>query len=153
MIEKPIKIGNKILKNRLILAPMCQYMANNNNPSNWHYQHLGRAMISGFGMVMMESTAISLDGRISKKDLTLISKKNLLCFKKLLKFLKSLSDTPIGIQLSHAGRKGSSEIPWIKSNKALSKKKGWTTSAPSNLRRDKNWPIPKKISKKKLILF
>ena len=62
MIEKPIKIGTRKLRNRFILSPMCQYMAKNNNPSNWHYQHLGKAMISGFGMIMLESTAISLEG-------------------------------------------------------------------------------------------
>ena len=87
MIEKSIKIGGKILNNRLVLAPMCQYMAKNNNPSSWHYQHLGKAIISGFGMIMLESTSVSLEGRISKNDLTLSTKSNLIEFKKLVKFL------------------------------------------------------------------
>ncbi len=89
MIEKPIIIGKKKLRNRITLAPMCQYMAKDTNPSNWHYQHLGRAMTSGFGMIMMESTSISLEGRISKYDLVLSSKNNLKNFKILIKFLKS----------------------------------------------------------------
>ena len=103
MIEKPLIVGKKKLRNRIILAPMCQYMAKNTNPSNWHYQHLGKAMTSGFGMIMMESTSISLEGRISKRDLVLSSKSNLKNFKILIKFLKSLGSTPIGIQLSHSG--------------------------------------------------
>jgi len=153
MIEKPIIIGRKKLRNRVILAPMCQYMAKNTNPSNWHYQHLGRAMTSGFGMIMMESTSISLEGRISKYDLVLSSKRNLKSFKILIKFLKSLGNTPIGIQLSHAGRKGSSEVPWIKKNKPLNKNEGWQTISPSGLKRDKNWPTPKTISPQKIKLI
>ena len=153
MIEKPIIVGTKKLRNRIILAPMCQYMAKNTNPSNWHYQHLGKAMISGFGMIMLESTSISLEGRISKYDLVLSSKSNLKNFKKLIKFLKSLGNIPIGIQLSHSGRKGSSEVPWIKKNKPLSKREGWKTISPSGLKRDKNWPIPKTISSKKIKLI
>ena len=153
MIDKPIIIGTKKIRNRIILAPMCQYMAKNTNPSSWHYQHLGKAMISGFGMIMMESTSISLEGRISKGDLVLSSKSNFKNFKNLIKFLKSLGNTPIGIQLSHSGRKGSSEIPWIKKNKPLNKREGWKTISPSGLKRDKNWPTPKPISLKKIRLI
>ncbi len=153
MIEKSIKIGDKILNNRLVLAPMCQYMAKNNNPSSWHYQHLGKAIISGFGMVMLESTSVSLEGRISKNDLALSTKSNLIEFKKLVKFLKSLKNIPIGIQLSHSGRKGSTHLPWIKKNTPLSGKNGWKTISPSGIKREKNWPKPIEINQKKIKLI
>lgn len=151
MIFKPIKIGNKNLKNRIILSPMCQYMSDQNgSPSEWHYQHLGRAMISGFGMVMLESTAINHEGRITKKDLVLSNIDHMTKFKNLLNYLKKLNDTPVGIQISHAGRKGSSEIPWIKHNSSLGKKDGWQTISASSIPRDKSWPKPKEIPIKEI---
>ena len=86
---------------------------------------------------MVESTAVSKEGRITKKDLTLINKKNENEFKKLVNYIKSSSDILLGIQISHAGRKGSAEVPWIKSNTPLSKKQGsWATLAPSKIKRD-----------------
>ena len=119
---KKIKIAGVQLKNRICIAPMCQYSANKGNPSDWHYNHLGNLMASGAGLLMVESTAVNKQGMISKNDLCLETNKNLFSFKKLIKYLKSKSDTKIGIQLSHAGRKGSAEIPWIKSNTSLKKK-------------------------------
>ena len=152
MIEKPIIIGRKKLRNRVILAPMCQYMAKNGKPTEWHYQHLGRAIISGFSKIMIESTAISYDGRITTKDLCLYNKSHMNSFKKLLKYLKALNNIPVGIQLSHAGRKGSSQIPWVKGNTPLKKNK-WQTISASRIQKDIGWPLPKKIEKTKLKLL
>ena len=143
---KKIKIAGVQLKNRICIAPMCQYSANKGNPSDWHYNHLGNLMASGAGLLMVESTAVNKQGMISKNDLCLETNKNLFSFKKLIKYLKSKSDTKIGIQLSHAGRKGSAEIPWIKSNTSLKKKYAWKTIAPSAIRRDLKWPIPKEMN-------
>ena len=80
-------------------------------------------MQAGSGLLMIESTAVSKAGMISKKDLTLRNQKNFREFKILFNHLKKISNTKIGIQLSHSGRKGSSELPWIKSNFPLKKKK------------------------------
>ena len=148
-MQKKIKLSKKKLDNRYILAPMCQYMGKNGKPTEWHYQHLGRAIISGFSKIMIESTAVSSDGRITTKDLCLYNKGHMASLKKLLKYLKKLNDIPIGIQLSHAGRKGSSEVPWEKYNTPL-KKKNWKTISPSGIKKDNGWPIPKKINKLKL---
>tara|TARA_B100000787_G_scaffold31753_1_gene21464 strand:+ start:4222 stop:5295 length:1074 start_codon:yes stop_codon:yes gene_type:complete len=145
-------IKNKKLKNPYVLAPMCQYMGKNGKPTEWHYQHLGRAMISGFSKIMIESTSVSYDGRITTKDLCLYNKSHMNSFKKLLNYLKKLNNIPIGIQLSHAGRKGSSQVPWIKHNKPLKKNK-WQTISASRIQKDRGWPIPKKIEKRKLRLL
>ncbi len=146
-ILKKIRISKVLLDNRICIAPMCQYSANNGNPSEWHYNHLGSLMKAGAGLLLIESTAVSKNGRISKKDLTLCNNSNFKNFKKLINYLKKISNTKIGIQLSHAGRKGSSEIPWIRSNKPILKKKGgWNTIAPSSIRRDKYWPYPKEMN-------
>ena len=118
---KPIKINNFKLKNRISVASMCQYSANNGNPTKWHYAHLQKLAQSGAGLLMLESTAINKQGRISIKDLTILNKKNENSLKKLISYIQSVSDIAIGIQISHSGRKGSAEIPWVRSNKSLSK--------------------------------
>lgn len=146
-ILKPLKINNIILPNRITVASMCQYSAKNGNPTNWHYGHLQQLANSGAGMLMLESTAINMNGRITLKDLALANKENEISLKKLVKYIRKISKIPLGIQISHAGRKGSAQIPWIKSNYPLKKKqKSWTTYAPSPIKRDFNWPTPKALT-------
>ena len=148
-----IIIANIKLKNRICIAPMCQYSAKNGNPSQWHYRHLSKLMEAGAGLLMLESTAVSKKGMISKNDLSLINKENYIEFKKLINYLRTISDTKIGIQISHSGRKGSSKIPWIKSNSPLNKKNGWETLGPSKIKRDKKWPHPKEVNIKEINLI
>ena len=120
MIFKNLKISNKNLQNRISVSPMCQYSAINGTPSNWHYKHLSISLFwSIYGCA--ESTAVSKVGRITNHDLCLYNSKHLAGLKKLVKYLKSLKNIPIIIQLSHSGKKGSSHIPWIKSNSSLKK--------------------------------
>jgi len=147
---KKFYLNKTKLDNRICIAPMCQYSANNGNPSEWHYFHLKKLMQAGSGLLIIESTAVSKEGMISKKDLSLYNKKNFTEFKKLFNHLRNISDTKIGIQLSHSGRKGSSSLPWIKSNFPLKNKVGWKTIAPSKIKRDKHWPDPKEASLKDL---
>ena len=147
-VLKSLKVGKILLNNRICIAPMCQYSAKDGNPSKWHYLHLAKLMRAGAGMMLIESTSVSKIGRISDKDLTLINKNNATNFSKLVKELRKISSTKIGVQLSHSGRKGSSMVPWKKSNFPLKNKKGWKTLSPSNLKRDKHWPNPKEMIKK-----
>ena len=126
---------------------MCQYSSNNGCPSNWHYHHLRNLIMSGAGSIVIESTAVSKIGRITEKDLCLFNQKHYNGHKRLIKNLKKIRNIPIILQISHSGRKGSSEVPWIKKNLTL-KKKGWTTIAPSAISRGKNFPIPKKMNLK-----
>jgi len=150
-ILKKFRLGKISLKNRICIAPMCQYSGLNGNPSRWHYNHLGNLMKAGAGLLMIESTATSKIGMISQKDLSLRNQENFLNFKKLVKYLKKISNTRIGIQISHSGRKGSAMVPWIKSNFPLKQKKErWRTVAPSAIKRDKHWPIPEEISQIKI---
>ncbi len=154
MIFKNLKICNKNLQNRISVSPMCQYSAINGTPSAWHYKHLGSLVCSGASMVVLESTAVSKVGRITNHDLCLYNLKHLAGLKKLVKYLKSLKNIPIIIQLSHSGKKGSSHVPWIKSNSTL-KKNNWTTISSSKIKKDEFWPYPKAANKKdiKKILF
>ena len=146
MILNKFKIKKTLLKNRVFISPMCQYSSKNGNPSSWHYKHLLNLCSSGASMIILESTAIDRNGRISPADLCLYNNNHQKNLKRLFSFLKSKNDTKIGIQISHSGRKGSSNIPWIKPNAPLKKKKSWQTYAPSPIARDKHWPIPKMLS-------
>ena len=145
MIFKPIKIGKKRLNNRVIVSPMCQYAGKNGSPTKWHYVHLLKLMKTKACMVVMESTAVNKNGMITHSDLCLSNKTQKKNFKKLLTFLKTYEkETLISLQISHSGRKGSSHIPWIRHNKALKNRENkWTTFSASNIKKDKNWPIPK----------
>tara|TARA_B110000090_G_scaffold210083_1_gene269915 strand:- start:959 stop:2026 length:1068 start_codon:yes stop_codon:yes gene_type:complete len=148
VIYKSIKINKLKLENRVVVSPMCQYSAINGHPSNWHYKHLGSLVKSGASMIILESTAVNKEGRITKKDLCLYSEEHKKSFKKLILFLKLIKNIPIFIQLSHAGRKGSSEIPWVKSNTPLKKKDGWQTISSLGIKKDLKWPRPKHATEK-----
>ena len=149
MILKPIKINNILLKNRFVVSPMCQYSAKNGCPTKWHYEHLNQLASTGAGLLMIECTAVNKTGRISSNDLCLFNKKQEIELKKLIIFLKKNNKVKIGLQISHSGRKGSAELPWVKTNTPLKKRK-WLTYAPSPIKRDKNWPIPQELTIKQI---
>jgi len=89
MIFKKIKIGKTILKNRIVISPMCQYTALNGCPSNWHYTHLQKLSSTGAAMIMLESTAINKTGRITRSDLCLYNNAHEKSLKKLIANLKN----------------------------------------------------------------
>ena len=149
MILKPIKINKILLKNRFVVSPMCQYSAKNGCPTEWHYKHLDQLASTGAGLLMIECTAINKWGRISNNDLCLFNKKQEFELKKLIIFLKKNHNIKIGLQISHSGRKGSAELPWVKKNSPLKNKK-WITYAPSPIKKDKNWPIPRELTIKEI---
>ena len=151
MIFEKMRLGKYTLQNKIAISPMCQYSSINGEPNSWHYSHYGNLIKSGAGMLCIESTSVSLAGKITKGDLALYTKKQGLKFKEFVKFLKSINKkVPIILQISHAGRKASSYIPWVKNNKPLAKQFAWKTYAPSSLKKDKNWPLPEELNKNKI---
>ena len=150
MILKKLKINQIELKNRIVISPMCQYSAINGSPSSWHYNHLQNLSSTGASMVILESTAINREARITNSDLCLYNNTHEKNLRKLISFLKNNNKTKYGIQISHSGRKGSSYVPWIKKNCSLPDKKSWKTFSASPIPRDKNWPIPVEMSKKQI---
>lgn len=145
MILEPFIINKITLPNRIVVAPMCQYSAINGCPSLWHYGHFQQLANSGAGLLMLESTSISMKGRITLKDLVLNNQDQEIELTRVVNYIRKICKTKIGIQISHAGRKGCSELPWIKPNYPIKNKFSWKTVSASPIKRDKFWPIPKKL--------
>ncbi len=127
----PISLGQLNLVNRIAVAPMCQYSAKDGSASDWHQIHLGSLALSGAGILFIEATAVEADGRISPGDLGLYSDANEHALGEVLKKTRAYSDMPIAIQLAHAGRKASSQVPWDGGQLIPVEEGGWRTWAPS----------------------
>lgn len=139
----PLKLGELVLKNRVIIAPMCQYSAEDGAATDWHTIHLGRLALSGAGMLILEATAVNPRGRISYADLGLWDDRTEQALAKSLTAIRKYSAMPIGIQLAHAGRKASTQKPWDGGQViAPDQTNGWLTIAPSALPYDNDDPTP-----------
>ncbi len=127
----PFALGPLALKNRIVIAPMCQYSAVDGAANDWHLIHLGQLAISGAGLLFIEATAVEPEGRITPGDLGLWSDATEAALARLLAALRRQSAMPIAIQLSHAGRKASSQAPWDGGQLIAPDQGGWQTQAPS----------------------
>jgi len=127
----PISVGNLNLKNRIIIAPMCQYSAVDGRATDWHLIHLGNLALSGAGLLIIEATAVEPLGRISPADLGLWSDETEEALGNVLASIRHHSKMPIAIQLAHAGRKASSHTPWDGGQLIAPQDGGWQTVAPS----------------------
>ncbi|MBX9710494.1 MAG: NADH:flavin oxidoreductase/NADH oxidase [Xanthobacteraceae bacterium] len=131
---KPWQLGSLALPNRIMIAPMCEYSAQDGSASDWHMIHLGHLALSGSGIMVTEATAVSPEGRISPKDLGLYSDDNEAALARVLKAIRFYSPIKVGVQLAHAGRKASTKVPWEGGAQiAPNAPEGWQTEAPSAL--------------------
>ncbi len=124
-------LGRTKLENRIVIAPMCQYSAVDGLASDWHLIHLGQLAHSGAGLLIIEATAVTPQGRISPNDLGLWSEQTESALAAVLSKVRTYSNMPIAIQLAHAGRKGSSAVPWEGGGRLTREAGGWQTEAPS----------------------
>lgn len=128
----PLQIGNLQLDNRILIAPMCQYSAEQGNATDWHLIHLGHLALSGAGMLILEATAVSPQGRITPYDLGLYSDDNEAALARVLKAVRAYSPIKVAMQIAHAGRKASSRAPWDGGSQIRpDEPEGWLTEAPS----------------------
>jgi 2,4-dienoyl-CoA reductase-like NADH-dependent reductase (Old Yellow Enzyme family) len=131
---QPLTIRGLTLRNRIIVAPMCQYSAEDGSMSDWHLIHLGHLALSGAALLTIEATAVLPEGRISYGDVGLWSDANEAAIGRVLESVRRWSDIPVAIQLAHAGRKASTELPWHGGAQiAPGAAHGWQTEAPSPL--------------------
>lgn len=130
----PSTMGSMKLSNRIVVAPMCQYSAVDGVMMDWHRMHYGNFALSGAGLVIIEATAVEPEGRISYRDLGLWSDEQKDQLKGFLESIRTYSTAKFGIQLAHAGRKGSTEVPWQGGHSlAATDKNGWQTLSSSNV--------------------
>lgn len=142
----PLKIKDITLRNRIGVSPMCQYSSNDGMANDWHLVHLGSRAVGGAGLVMAEATAVEARGRISPSDAGLWSDRQIEPLARITKFVKEHGAAP-GIQLAHAGRKGSAARPWEGDNSLSDEEGGWETIAPSPLAfGEKLWRSPKEMT-------
>src|SRR5437764_618214 len=132
---QPLEVGGHLLRNRIVIAPMCQYSADGaGSATDWHLIHLGNLALSGAALLMIEATAVTPEGRISPDDLGLWNDENEAALGRVLAGVRRHSDMPIGIQLAHAGRKASTRVPWEGGAQIPpGGGRGWQTVAPSRI--------------------
>lgn len=126
----PLTIRGVTLRNRIVMSPMCQYCAVDGTASDWHLVHLGSRAVGGTGLIFVEATAVTSEGRISPGDLGIWSDDHIEPLARIARFVDS-QGAVAAIQLAHAGRKGSCDAPWNGGNPISSSNGGWPVLAPS----------------------
>src|SRR6266851_4195100 len=127
----PIQLGGVTLPNRIVVSPMCQYSADDGCMNDWHLIHLGHLAYSGAGLLMVEATHVTREGRITHGCTGLYSDHNEASIKRVIEHCRRVRKAPIGIQIGHAGRKASSQVPWEGREWLRPDQSPWPTVAPS----------------------
>jgi 2,4-dienoyl-CoA reductase-like NADH-dependent reductase (Old Yellow Enzyme family) len=141
----PLELRGLTLPNRIGMSPMCQYSAYNGLANDWHMVHLGSRAAGGCGLIFVEATAVMAQGRITPGDMGLWTDEHIAPLAKIAAFIHSLGSTP-AIQLAHAGRKASCDVPWKGGARLHAAEGGWETIAPSALPFNENDPYPQALS-------
>jgi len=138
----PLKLRSITFRNRIFVSPMCQYSSNAGLPTDWHLVHLGSRAVGGAGLVLVEATAVSPEGRISPDDSGIWSDAHAEAFMPITRFMKG-QGAVAGIQLAHAGRKGSCSLPWLGGGPLGAEACGWQLLGPSAAPFDEGHPVPR----------
>ena len=136
-------------RNRIWVSPMCEYSATDGMPNDWHLVHLGSRAVGGAGLVFTEATAVSPVGRISPADTGLWSGAHADAWRRITRFVREQGAVP-GIQLAHAGRKASTQIPWEGSAMVAPADGGWQTVGPSAVPFSDTYPMPHTLTVREL---
>ena len=145
----PLTLRGITFANRVWVSPMCQYSAVDGVATNWHDVHIGAFASGGTGLIMMEATGVSPEGRISTQCLGLWNDEQAERLKPIVKFSHQM-DTKIGIQLAHAGRKGSCLPPWSDHPMAGLDEGGWECVAPSAISFGGKYPTPRALTENEI---
>ncbi|MBH8564615.1 NADH:flavin oxidoreductase/NADH oxidase [Nostoc sp. CENA67] len=137
----PLTIRDLTLPNRVGMSPMCQYSAENGVANDWHFVHLGSRAVGGASLIMVEATAVTSTGRITPGDLGLWNDAQIEPLARIVRFVRQ-QGAVAGIQLAHAGRKASCNVPWLGGTPLTPEQGGWTTVAPSSIAFHDNSPPP-----------
>lgn len=109
---QPFRLGSREICNRIVIGPMCQYTAEEGAATDWHMIHLGNLALSGAGLLVIEATAVTPEGRITPGDLGLYSDATEAALARVVRAIRTYSPITLAIQIAHAGRKAASRKPW-----------------------------------------
>lgn len=141
----PFRLRGTELKNRIVVSPMCEYSAKDGHPTQWHLVHLGSRAVGGAALVFTEATAVSVIGRISPQDTGIYLDSHVEAWRPIVEFLHEQGSLS-GIQLAHAGRKASTDLPWLGGAPIPLHDGGWKPVGPSALPFDNGYAVPKALS-------
>jgi 2,4-dienoyl-CoA reductase-like NADH-dependent reductase (Old Yellow Enzyme family) len=142
-----IKIKSVELRNRIAVSPMCEYSSEDGYANNWHLVHLGSRAVGGAGLIITEATAVSPEGRISPADLGIYNDDHVIKLKEITDFIHA-HGAVAGVQLAHAGRKGSHNSPWEEGTQIPSTQpNGWKTVGPSAIAFTEQEEVPLELDK------
>jgi 2,4-dienoyl-CoA reductase-like NADH-dependent reductase (Old Yellow Enzyme family) len=143
----PTKLRGLELANRIVVSPMCQYNSDNGSANDWHLMHLGQFSLGAGALVMTEATHVTPEGRITLKCAGMYSDENAAAMKRVIDFCRKYGVAKHGIELAHAGRKGST-LPPAAGGRALKPEEGaYETVAPSALPYAPDWHVPREMTK------
>jgi 2,4-dienoyl-CoA reductase-like NADH-dependent reductase (Old Yellow Enzyme family) len=143
----PITLAGLALSNRIVVAPMCQYSAIDGSATDWHMTHLGMLANSGAALVVVEATHVERHGRITHGCHGLYSDANEDAIRRVLLHCRRIGSARFGVQLAHAGRKASSQLPWAGAKGLKSNEDPWETIAPSPIAYGNEWPAPREATR------
>ncbi len=146
VLFSPLRLAHLELENRIVVSPMCQYSAEDGAASDWHMTHLGMLANSGAGLLMVEMTDVERDGRITPGCLGLYSDQCEAALHRVIQHCRRIGTAKLGIQLAHAGRKGSSRRPWEGGQPFKPGDGAWETIAPSAIPFGEGWPAPRAMT-------
>jgi 2,4-dienoyl-CoA reductase-like NADH-dependent reductase (Old Yellow Enzyme family) len=140
----PLPIRSLTLANRIVVSPMCQYSSADGFSNDWHLVHVGSRAVGGAALVMTEATAVTPDGRISPQDLGIYDDGHAPGLARIVRFVHSQTALA-GIQLAHAGRKGSTRRPWEPPGTVTPANGGWQPIGPTGEPFTDNYPVPRPL--------
>lgn len=141
----PLTLRSIIFRNRIFVSPMCQYSSEDGLPNLWHVVHLGSRAVGGAGLVLVEASGVSPEGRITSWDSGIWSEQHAEAFRPIVDFIHEQGSVA-GMQLAHAGRKASTEKPWRGGRAIAGGPHSWTTLAPSAIPFRDGDPVPHALS-------
>jgi 2,4-dienoyl-CoA reductase-like NADH-dependent reductase (Old Yellow Enzyme family) len=146
---EPLTLRGVEIPNRVFMSPMCLFLAQNGHPTDWHKVHYGARAVGGVGLVMVEATGISPEGRISPGCLGLWSDDHAASLRSIAEFIRAQGSIP-ALQLAHSGRRGSLQIPAQGGSPLTVDEGGWPVVGPSALPFTSGYPMPHALSEEEL---
>jgi 2,4-dienoyl-CoA reductase-like NADH-dependent reductase (Old Yellow Enzyme family) len=141
----PLRLRELTFKNRIFVSPMCMYSAVDGVPNDWHVVHLGSRAVGGAALVIAEASAVSPEGRISPADTGIWNEAQVEAFRRITTFVSASGAVP-GIQLAHAGRKASTNVPWLGDKPLGPAEGGWQPIGPSPVAFDAGYSTPREMT-------